>query len=184
VFWLAAFFSGLISIAIRAPQDAPPHGDLYSRALGVRCTHCHTAGKWADDRKTPFVTAWNMSRMVQALNEDHLRDIGEVSCWTCHGGQVKPARQPRPPLDAELARWPAELALSPDSLKIAMAVYNVALGVGCDHCHVADWKKSEKAPMRTVAKMSAMFEEFPKYMPERARTQCFMCHKGSTKPKR
>ena len=33
-----------------------------------------------------------------------------------------------------------------------------------------------------VSVMSSLFEEFPKYMPHTARTQCYMCHKGSTKP--
>ena len=36
--------------------------------------------------------------------------------------------------------------------------------------------------MKLVKTMNAMFEEFPKYMPATARTQCYMCHKGSTKP--
>jgi hypothetical protein len=55
------------------------------------------------------------------------------------------------------------LASTSDSLKLGMAVYNVALGVTCDHCHVAaDWKLAEKKPMRTVEKMKAMFAEFPK----------------------
>lgn len=167
-----------------AAQAQPPHGDRYNKALGVECTHCHVVDNWSDDSKPPFATARKMSRMVQVLNGERLKDIGEVSCWTCHGGQVRPARQPRPALDAELAMWPAELQSAPDGLKLGMAVYNVALGVTCDHCHVADWKRADKAPMRTVAKMTAMFDEFPKYMPETARTQCYMCHKGSTKPKR
>jgi hypothetical protein len=181
VLFLLAVLSA-ISI-IGAPQAASPHGDRYNTALGVECTHCHVDGKWSDESKPQFAIARNMARMVRALNGDQLRDIGEVACWTCHGGQVKPARQPRPALDAELAKWPVELGSAPESQKLGMAVYNVALGVACDHCHVADWKQVEKKPMRTVEKMTAMFEEFPKYMPDTARTQCYMCHKGSTKPK-
>jgi photosynthetic reaction center cytochrome c subunit len=175
--------AAFVAIAQGAVVDSP-HGDRYNKALGVECTHCHVEGNWRDDSKAAFGTAGNMSRMVAALNRDQLREIGEISCWTCHGGQVKPARQPRAPFDAELAKWPADLASSPDSLKFAMAVYDVALGVSCDHCHVADWKQPEKKAMRTVSAMKAMFEEFPKYMPETARTQCYMCHKGSTKPRR
>jgi hypothetical protein len=185
LFVLIAFMLMRLAVALFAfaPQVEPPHGDRYNKALGVECTHCHVAGKWSDDSQPPFATARNMSRMVELLNREPLRDIGEVSCWTCHGGHEKPARQPRPALDAELARWPADLASAPDSLKLGMAVYDVALGVSCDHCHVADWKRAEKKPMRTVEKMTAMFDLFPKYMPETARTQCYMCHKGSTKPK-
>lgn len=179
----AVLIAAFLAVATCGWQVQSPHGELYTKALGVECTHCHVAGEWSDDSKPPFATARNMARMVKTLNADSLRDIGEVNCWTCHGGQEKPARQPRPALDAELAKWPAGLASAPDSLKLGMAVYNVALGVSCDHCHVADWKAAEKKPMRTVEKMKAMFEEFPKYMPETARTQCYMCHKGSTKPK-
>jgi hypothetical protein len=178
-----ALILSILAIVEGVPQVESPHGDRYNKALGVECTHCHVDGKWTDESKPQFATARNMARMVTALNGGPLRDVGEVACWTCHSGQVKPARQPRPALDVELAKWPAELASSPASLKLGMAVYNVALGVGCDHCHVADWKAAEKKPMRTVATMTAMFDEFPKYMPETARTQCYMCHKGSTKPK-
>jgi hypothetical protein len=70
----------------------------------------------------------------------------------------------------------------PDNRKMAMAVYNVSLGVACDHCHSAEWKSAEKKPMKRMTLISAMFDEFPKYMPPTARTQCFMCHKGTTKP--
>jgi hypothetical protein len=157
--------------------------ESYNRALGVECAHCHVPDRWADESKTQFATARNMIRMVREINERLLRDIGQVSCWTCHRGQVRPSRLPRELLDAELARWPDTLAAAEGSTKIAMAVYSVTLGVGCEYCHdAADWKASKKAPMRMVPRMNAMFAEFPKYMPTSARTQCWMCHKGSTEP--
>jgi hypothetical protein len=158
--------------------------EQFNHALGVECTHCHVQDKWDDESKTQFGTARNMFRMVQALNQTHLRDIGEISCWTCHRGEVRPSRVPRAAIDAALSRWPAELANVPEQVKTTMAVYSASLGVACDHCHVADWKKDDKAAMKTVATMNAMFKEFPKYMPATARTQCFMCHKGSKKPAR
>jgi hypothetical protein len=162
----------------------PPHAtdQAYNRALGVSCEHCHVADQWTDASKPPFGTAKNMARMVAALNDGALKDLGEISCWTCHGGQQRPSRQPGEALDAALAKWPAELASAPESQKITMAVYNVALGVDCSHCHTADWKNAEKAAMKTVARMNGMFKEFPKYMPSTARTQCWMCHKASTRP--
>lgn len=153
-----------------------------NRALGVECGHCHIEEKWSDDSKPAFATARNMLRMVRTLNEGPLKDIAEVQCWTCHRGNVKPSRLPREALDAEISRWPTELGDATDQLKLTMAVYDVTLGVTCDHCHVSDWKKVEKRPMTLVPRMNAMFEEFPKFMPPTARTQCYMCHKGSTKP--
>ena len=155
----------------------------YNRALGVECAHCHVPDQWADESKPQFATARNMNRMVGELNDRLLLDIGTVSCWTCHRGQVRPSRLPRESLDAELTRWPADLSNTPENTKLTMAVYAVTLGVGCDHCHnPADWKDATKRPMQLVSRMNAMFAEFPKFMPPTARTQCFMCHKGSTKP--
>ena len=165
-------------------ETAPAHAvsNDYNRALGVSCEHCHTADRWKDDSKPPFRTAVGMARMVAALNTGALKGVGEVACWTCHRGDVRPSRVPRELMDAEIAKWPASLASSPESLKLTMSVYNVTLGVGCEHCHTADWKEYAKRPMTLVKTMASMFEEFPKYMPATARTQCYMCHKGSTKP--
>lgn len=65
------------------------------------------------------------------------------------------------------------------------AYFNDALGVTCEYCHAAgDWTSAEKRPHQTVTTMSALFEEFPEYMPPTARTQCFMCHQGATHPAR
>ncbi|HJR61144.1 MAG TPA: photosynthetic reaction center cytochrome c subunit family protein [Vicinamibacterales bacterium] len=170
-------FSGLSQAEVQAVMEG------YNEALGVGCDHCHVTDRWLDDSKPAFVTARNMTRMVTALNAGALREIGEIACWTCHSGQRQPSRQPRAALDAELARWPSTLADAPESQKLGMAVYNVALGVTCDHCHTQDWTEASKPPMKLVATMNGMFTEFPKYMPATARTQCWMCHKGSTRPK-
>ena len=166
-----------------AAESVRERMDRFNRSLGVECTHCHVADLWKDESKPEFGGALKMSRMVEALNATRLRDIGEIACWTCHRGDVRPARLPRPALDAELARWPEALASAPEGQKLTMSVYDVSLGVSCDHCHdTSDWKRANKRPMETAKRMIAMFDEFPKYMPERARTQCYMCHQGSKKP--
>lgn len=165
----------------------PSHAETqaWNRALGVACDHCHTVDRWPDASKAAFATAQNMARMVAALNSGPLKDVGEIACWTCHRGNVRPSRVPREQMDAELAKWPAALKDAPDSTRLTMTVYNVSLGVGCEHCHTGDdWKSAAKAPMKLVPAMNAMFKEFPKYMPPTARTQCYMCHKGATKPER
>jgi hypothetical protein len=166
----------------RSPADVQTVMDGFNQALGVTCEHCHVKDQWRDESRPALATARNMVRMVDALNAGALRDIGEIGCATCHGGQPRPSRQPRAALDDELARWPADLAAAPDSQKITMAVYNVALGVTCDHCHTSDWKQMTRAAMKLVPEMTRMFDEFPKYMPAGARTQCWMCHKGKTRP--
>jgi len=179
IFSIAA---GVITPLNQAPvEDVSARMQRFSRSLGVACAHCHVDGQWTDESKPAFATARNMSTMVAALNE-RLGGPPKVSCWTCHRGSVRPSRQPAPPLDAELAKWPGELADASHGRKITMVVYNVALGVGCDHCHVADWTSAEKPQMKMAATMNSLFEIFPAYMPEGARTQCYICHKGSTRP--
>ena len=157
----------------------------FNRALGVGCEGCHVQGKWENESKPEFGTARKMLQMVKFLNENQLANTRGVSCWTCHTGQTKPSRLPRPSLDAEMVKWPTELAGSPEGVKLTMSVYNVSLNVGCAHCHIAtDWKSDAKPAYKMVARMKAMFSVFPQYMPPGARTQCWMCHKGSTEPKR
>ena len=157
----------------------------FNRALGVECVACHVQDKWDDESKPQFATARKMFQMVKTLNENQLAGTRGISCWTCHAGQTKPSRLPRPLLDQELARWPTELANLPESLKLTMSVYNVTLHVDCNYCHVrSDWKSSEKPAYKMVSRMNSMFRVFPQYMPATARTQCWMCHKGSTQPKR
>lgn len=190
--WAAALFTLALAVPRPPAQNLPAasqrdgashaRSQAYNRALGVSCEHCHTADRWTDEAKPQFRTAQAMARMVVALNSGALKGVGEVACWTCHRGEIRPSRVPRAAMDAELAKWPAELAAAPESVKLTMSVYNVTLGVSCDHCHTADWKESTKPPMKLVSRMASMFSEFPKYMPATARTQCYMCHKGSTKP--
>ena len=161
--------------------DVAARMQFFKRALGVECAHCHVPEQWSNPEKPPFAIARNMMRMVDVVN-DRLKGIGSVSCRTCHAGQISPSRLPREDMDAVLAKWPAELASASDAVKNTMAVYTATLGAGCDHCHTATWSDTGKPAMKTVKVMGSLFEEFPKYMPARARTQCYMCHKGSAHP--
>ncbi len=166
-------------------RNVPSIMRALNRALGVECVACHVQDKWDDESKPQFVTARKMFQMVKILNENQLAGTSGISCWTCHAGQTKPSRLPRPLLDQELARWPAELAKVSEGLKTTMSVYDVTLHVDCDYCHVAtNWKSDEKPAYKMVARMNSMFKVFPQFMPPTARTQCWMCHKGSTEPKR
>jgi len=157
----------------------------FNRALGVECVACHVPNKWDDESKPQFGIACKMFQMVKTLNENQLAGTRGISCWTCHAGHTKPSRLPRPLLDQELARWPTELANAPEGVKTTMSVYNVTLHVDCKYCHVlSNWKSSEKPAYKMVARMNSMFRVFPQYLPPTARTQCWMCHKGSNEPKR
>ena len=166
-------------------MDVKLQMDAINRALGVDCEFCHVPDDWKSSAKAPFATAQKMMQMVAAVNANQLAGTSGVACWTCHQGQRTPSRLPQAALAAERDRWPASLADASDGLKLTMTVNNVALGVGCDHCHdPTDWKSSAKPPYKMYARMTAMFDVFPKYMPPTARLQCWMCHKGSTHPER
>lgn len=153
--------------------------------------------------------AARMARMTTGLNEGPLHDLGGVTCFSCHRGNTKPARMPRAAWEDVLAHWPESLKLSADdakkpageiyrnlkflnkapagSLAMNMSIYSAALGVSCDHCHVAGhWESDDKAAKRTARVMLAMFSEFPKYF-DAARQpsmQCYTCHQGAVKPLR
>lgn len=172
----------------QAPR-ADGHGraalDEYNRALGVECSHCHKPDQWQDESKPAKATARKMSEMVTLLNGKLLRGIGEVSCWTCHGGQVQPAHLPAEAMNAQLARWPPAIADAPEAVKLRMAVYSSSTGLRCTECHTADnWKRFETDKMRIVPRMAALFPRIEPFMPPTAQTQCYMCHKGENKPKK
>lgn len=155
----------------------------FNRALGVECTFCHVDDKWADTSKPQWAIASKMRRMVEALNANQLADTRGISCMTCHGGQTRPARLPRDRWESVMAQWPASAASAPEDVRLTMSVSSASLGVACDYCHdPLDWRSAAKPAFKMVARMNAMFDEFPKYMPATARTQCYMCHKGKVTP--
>jgi Photosynthetic reaction centre cytochrome C subunit len=87
----------------------------FTQGLGVRCQHCHvfkgndpddlTTFDFASDEKETKKTARTMIRMGFAINDEHLKHVGEprpdgamkVTCYTCHRGETKPATaRPQP----------------------------------------------------------------------------------------
>jgi tetratricopeptide (TPR) repeat protein len=77
----------------------------FTRALGVRCGHCHVHPDgqaleqvdFALDGNPKKATARAMMRMVTAINGEHLARVADrrqpairVSCVTCHRGVVEP----------------------------------------------------------------------------------------------
>jgi hypothetical protein len=76
----------------------------FTRALGVRCPHCHVGNDgddlstfdFASDEKAPKRSARVMIRMLADLNRT-LASVGDkpageprVSCYTCHRGDTQP----------------------------------------------------------------------------------------------
>ena len=76
----------------------------FATSLGVECGHCHVGDDpgdlatldFASDDKETKRTARTMLRMVEAINGQHLSDLGgeapriEVGCRTCHRGLARP----------------------------------------------------------------------------------------------
>ena len=160
---------------------------LWSKALGVECSHCHVDGNVTDASKPTFEFAQRMNRMVAALNAGPLKDVEAIGCWTCHRGRPIPARLPRESWEKIRADHIAEFADRPNRA-IAMSVYAASLGVECSHCHESDRALNTKPAKALVReKMLPIFEEIPKHFDKAGRvpsTQCFMCHQGRTKPER
>jgi hypothetical protein len=72
---------------------------MISAALGLNCLDCHTPdsdqawAKFAVD--TPMkVTSRKMIQMVAAINKDNFAGVRNVTCWTCHRGDLKPSTLP------------------------------------------------------------------------------------------
>jgi photosynthetic reaction center cytochrome c subunit len=71
----------------------------YVFALGVRCDHCHAAGKtpgsfdYASDEKPAKLTARTMIRMTGDINHNYVASLTPprtVECVTCHRGSTDP----------------------------------------------------------------------------------------------
>jgi len=72
---------------------------MISAALGLNCLDCHTPD--SDQAWTRFaidtpmkVTSRKMIQMVAAINKDNFAGVRNVTCWTCHRGDLKPSTLP------------------------------------------------------------------------------------------
>ena len=75
---------------------------LFSAATSMCCLECHAPDYAADTPRK--VTTRKMIQMVNAINDDLLKGVGEpapagtqkVTCFTCHRGALKPLTAPPP----------------------------------------------------------------------------------------
>jgi hypothetical protein len=124
-----------------------------------------------------------MERMVRGLSDGPLKDLGGVTCWSCHRGHAIPARLPAEQWQSIAKAHAADLSDGRNGLDIAMGVYSASLGVECTHCHVnGNWADASRRAHQMVGRMARMFDLIPSYFEGSARqplTQCYMCHQGS-----
>ena len=95
-----------------ALADIVPMMRGFTEALGVRCQFCHSyTGSdpnalanfdFPGDTVPAKATARKMMTMLQAINGDFLKGVGEptagatVTCYTCHRGERTPVTVPSP----------------------------------------------------------------------------------------
>ena len=176
----------LIAPRLLAQDDVTARMRSWSTALGVQCSYCHVADAWSDGSKPAYEFAVRMRRMLAALNAGPLQGIEPITCWTCHRGQSRPVRLPRPLWEGIQAAHAPDFAWKPDRA-LAMSVYSASLGVDCSHCHEpGNWTAATKPAHVMVNRMLPIFDEIPKHFePSRMpQTQCYMCHQGRRMPER
>jgi hypothetical protein len=84
---------------IQALKDIPadqliPAMQFITASLGVECTFCHVEGAFEKDDKKPKQTARKMMQMMFAINKDNFGGHREVTCYSCHRGNVDPVATP------------------------------------------------------------------------------------------
>jgi photosynthetic reaction center cytochrome c subunit len=78
-----------------------PTMQFITASLGVECEYCHEAKAFDKDDKKPKQTARKMMEMMFAINKDNFNGHREVTCNSCHHGNVHP--QPVPAVMTENA---------------------------------------------------------------------------------
>ncbi len=72
-------------------EQLPVVMQSFSEALGVNCSYCHVSAETADkDDKAAKEIARKMLIMVREINKGYPTE-GQVTCFTCHRGSIKPA---------------------------------------------------------------------------------------------
>ncbi len=188
---IASLFLAAAALLAQRPAPAAPdhHGInlVFNRALGVPCLHCHNPPGSSEAPRPAYLFAQRMMNMVEGLNASKLKELGGITCWTCHRGRTKPARLPREKWEA-LATEYASVFVGPRAERaVSMTVYAASLGRRCDHCHIEGlWGDESKYQKLLTFRMLSLFEEIPTYF-EASRQptlQCFLCHQGAVKPER
>lgn len=70
---------------------------MFSKSLGVDCSHCHVEGAFEKDDKPAKQTARKMLAMVGAISREIYKGPTSINCYTCHKGQPEPVSFPPQP---------------------------------------------------------------------------------------
>lgn len=75
-------------------QQVNAEMQVWTKSLGVKCSHCHTLGDFASDENPKKEMARQMAMMVKTINKDFLKGEKKASCLLCHRGNAVPAEEP------------------------------------------------------------------------------------------
>lgn len=80
-----------IQVLVDLPSDRlMPVMMAFTKALNVKCDHCHVPNEFDKDDKPAKATARMMLTMANKINTENFNGHRDVTCWTCHRGNVKP----------------------------------------------------------------------------------------------
>jgi len=71
-----------------------PAMQFITASLGVECQFCHVEGAFEKDDKKPKQAARKMIEMMFAINKDNFEGHREVTCYSCHRGNIDPVGTP------------------------------------------------------------------------------------------
>lgn len=71
-----------------------PTMQFITASLGVECEFCHVKNAFDKDDKKPKQTARKMMEMMYAINKNNFDSHREVTCYSCHRGNIHPAAIP------------------------------------------------------------------------------------------
>jgi len=91
----------------------------------------------------------------------------------------KQARTPQPPKNLKVLKVP------PADIRATMQSFRVALGVGCDYCHVKGDFASDENPKKDVARTMIVLAQGvnAKFPDGKEHVTCYTCHRGDQEPK-
>jgi outer membrane lipoprotein-sorting protein len=122
-----------IQVLKGVPSDqVQPAMQFITASLGVQCAFCHVQGHFDQDDKKPKQTARDMMKMMFAINKENFNGHREVTCNTCHRGNLRPMAVPEiteaAMMPAGEAQQAAQGAPSGPSADQILAKYVTALG--------------------------------------------------------
>lgn len=68
--------------------------NIMSQSLGVDCNFCHIGFDFEKDGKKEKEISRKMLKMTFEINERYFKDRSQISCNTCHQGQIEPISAP------------------------------------------------------------------------------------------